>query len=146
MKTYFVLFISFFLLISCKQDGVVSVKDLIRKVWKAQTVRENSTVVYSITATSNLRPTYSKFQLDLRDSEKVVFVDVDGRIVTGTWSLVEESRIVLQNLMPAPTGTNGTIEFYFTSLPTQASLELFRSTESKKTGGTRNEYSLIPEN
>lgn len=146
MKTYFVLFISFFLLISCKQDEVVSVKDLIRKVWKAQTVRENSTVVYSITATSNLRPTYSKFQLDLRDSEKVVFVDVDGRIVTGTWSLVEESRIVLQNLMPAPTGTNGTIEFYFTSLPTQASLELFRSTESKKTGGTRNEYSLIPEN
>lgn len=146
MKTYFVLFISFFLLISCKQDEVVSVKDLIRKVWKAQTVRENSTVVYSITATSNLRPTYSKFQLDLRDSEKVVFVDVDGRIVMGTWSLVEESRIVLQNLMPAPTGTNGTIEFYFTSLPTQASLELFRSTESKKTGGTRNEYSLIPEN
>jgi hypothetical protein len=146
MKTYFVLFISIFLLISCKQDEVVSVKDLIRKVWKAQTVRENSTVVYSITATSNLRPTYSKFQLDLRDSEKVVFVDVDGRIVTGTWSLVEESRIVLQNLMPAPTGTNGTIEFYFTSLPTQSSLELFRSTESKKTGGTRNEYSLIPEN
>jgi hypothetical protein len=146
MKTYFVLFISIFFLISCKQDEVVSVKDLIRKVWKAQTVRENSTVVYSITATSNIRPTYSKFQLDLRDSEKVVFVDVDGRIVTGTWSLVEESRIVLQNLMPAPTGTNGTIEFYFTSLPTQASLELFRSTESKKTGGTRNEYSLIPEN
>ncbi len=146
MKTYFVLFISIFFLISCKQDEVVSVKDLLRKVWKAQTVRENSTVVYSITATSNIRPTYSKFQLDLRDSEKVVFVDVDGRIVTGTWSLVEESRIVLQNLMPAPTGTNGTIEFYFTSLPTQASLELFRSTESKKTGGTRNEYSLIPEN
>lgn len=146
MKTYFVFFITLFFLTGCQKEEVVSVNDLIRKVWKAQTVRENSTVVYSISASSNIRPTYSKFQLDLRDAEKVIFVDVDGRVVTGTWSLLEESRIVLQNLMPAPTGTNGTIEFYFTSLPTQTSLELFRTTESKKTGGTRNEYSLIPEN
>jgi hypothetical protein len=146
MKTYFLLFISIFFLSGCKQDEVVSVKELIMKVWKVQTVRENSTVVYSISASSNIRPTYNKFQLDLRDSEKVIFIDVDGRTVTGTWVLVEESRILLQNLMPAPTGTNGAIEFYFTSLPTQSTLELFRSTESKKTGGTRNEYSLIPEN
>lgn len=50
--------------ITCTKDKAIPVSETIRHVWTAQTVRENSTIVYTKGATANIR-NYANFRLDL---------------------------------------------------------------------------------
>jgi hypothetical protein len=116
------------------------------KVWKAQTVKENGILVYTEGNVNNTRPGYSKFRLDLTSAAQVSFMDLDGRKLIGKWSLsTDNNRLILSELSPPPSESNGNIEFYINTAPTDSKLELKRTNESRKTGNTVNEYVLIPE-
>lgn len=72
------------------------------------------------------------------------FADIDGNRCSGDWELAaNNNKLILKNLTPQPTGTNGTIE-YFLSNPSESQLTLKRTTSSVKTGGSTNEYVLVP--
>lgn len=130
-------------ILSCQPKEVDTLD--VRKTWKALTVKENGIVVYNAASTKNTRPSYSGFRLDLGSIDKVTFTDVDGRKLSGTWSLsTDYKRLILQDLTPAPSETSGNVEFYITS-STSDRLLLKRTTDSKKTGNTINEYELVPE-
>ena len=118
----------------------------IGKIWKATTVKENGTLVYSEGSTGNTRPSYALFRLDLTGEDQVIFTDLDGRRLVGTWSLsTDNNRLILENLSPPPSLTSGNIEFYLTVPPSDTQLELKRTAESRKTGNSVNEYILVPE-
>lgn len=116
------------------------------KIWKVRTVKENGRLVYTEGATGNVRPSYALFRLDLTAADQVIFTDLDGRRLTGTWTLsTDNSRLILENLTPPPSVTSGNIEFYVSAPPTDNQLLLKRTNESRKTGNTVNEYELVPE-
>ncbi len=128
---------------ACSPEKIAPLSERIQKLWSAQLVKENSTTTFTKGATTNTRPGYSAFRLDLSSTTTVVFVDFDGTRCTGTWEVSsDEKRLILKNLSPQPTGTNGTIEFTITEA-TDAKLVLTRTTASQKTGGTINVYELI---
>lgn len=132
------------LTISACQPKEVDTLD-IRKPWKALSVKENGTVVYNAASTKNTRPLYSGFRLDLSSIDKVIFTDLDSRKLNGKWSLsTDYKRLILEDLTPPPSETSGNVEFYITS-STSDRLLLKRTTNSKKTGNTINEYELVPE-
>jgi hypothetical protein len=114
--------------------------DKLKKVWIIQTVKENSTLVYTKGATSNIR-NYSTFRLDLSNPSAVSITDYDGLTFTGQYEVSSDTRLVLKNLNPQPTGTNGTIEFTINSM-SDTQLDLTRITTNPKTGGTTNQYVL----
>ncbi len=118
----------------------------IGKVWKAQSVKQNGTVVYTEGNTGSIRPSYAIFRLDLTAKDQVIFTDLDAMRTAGKWTLSPGNvRLILENLVPAPSETTGTIEFYVTNAPTTERLELKRTTNSRKTGNSVNEYVLVPE-
>ena len=116
------------------------------KIWQAHVVKEGETLVFTSGATTNTKPGYFNFRLDLSQSGKVNLKDVDGRLVTGTWTVsTDNKRLILDNLNPKPTNTGGIIEYYILDGPTSPSLKPERTAESRKTGNTVNQYALIPE-
>lgn len=128
-------------LVACGgKETAVPVSDKVKKVWNAQTVKENATLVYTKGATGNIR-NYSAFRLDLRNPPTVSFTDWDGLTFTGQYELPSNTRILLKSLNPQPTGTNGTIEFTINSVGDNQ-LDLTRNTTSPKTGGSNNQYVL----
>lgn len=145
MKKTFVLYLlASVLLIGCQPKRVEPLQ--IGKRWKALLVKENGAIVYREGASGNQRPGYSNFRLDLTNSDEVVFIDIDGRRITGTWILsTDNARIILQNLTPPPSESSGNIEFYITTTPTENTLNVKRTAESRKTGNSINEYELTPE-
>ncbi|WP_332368319.1 hypothetical protein [Spirosoma telluris] len=122
------------------KETTVPVSDKVKKAWTAQTVKENSTLVYTKGATSNIR-NYNGFRLDLSNPPAVSITDYDGLTFTGQYEVPSDTRLVLKNLNPQPTGTNGTIEFTINSV-SDNQLDLTRVTSSPKTGGTTNQYAL----
>jgi hypothetical protein len=143
-KTIALYLIGSLLLIGCQPKRVEPLQIGIR--WKPALVKENGAIVYREGATGNQRPGYTNFRLDLTNPGEVLFIDVDGRRITGTWSLsTDNARLILQNLSPPPSESSGNIEFYVTATPTSTTLNLKRTNESRKTGNSVNEYELIPE-
>jgi hypothetical protein len=135
-----------FLLASCQPASVPPITDLIGKKWKARLVREGTQVVFTAGGMSNIKPGYANFRLDLSNPTKVVFKDIDGRELTGAWSLsTDNQRLILEKLTPTPTGTIGTVEFYIKEDATAELLKLERTAESRKTGNSVNYYELVPE-
>lgn len=117
------------------------------RIWKAQTVKEGTQLVYTEGSSNNVKPGYSTFRLDLSQTDKVSLKDIDGRTLVGVWSLSPDNkRLILEKLVPQPTATIGTIEFFILGDPTDANLQLQRTTESRKTGNSMNEYALVPTN
>ncbi len=115
-------------------------------IWKAKSVMENGMPVYTEGNASSAKPGYSRLRLDLTSKEQVVFRDIDGRKLSGQWSLsTDNSRLILENLTPPPSESAGNIEFYIIEKPTTTRLLLKRTNESRKTGNSVNEYELIPE-
>lgn len=134
------------LLIGCQPKPVVSIADQMGRIWMAQTVKEGDLLVYAQGGSSNTKPGYVNFRLDLSQPGVVNLKDIDGRILTGTWTIsTDNRRLILADLNPRPTNTNGTIEYYIAEVPTSASLKLERTAESRKTGNSLNQYGLIPE-
>ena len=131
-----------FAISSCK-ESVVPVSEKIKKTWTANIVKEGSTTVYNKTvASQTTKPAYASFTLNLLIAPSVTFKDFDGNTFTGQYELVGDTKLVLKNLTPVPTGTGGTIEFTINSI-TDTALDITRVTASQKTGGTINSYNLI---
>ncbi len=145
-STLFIIHLTLFIYSSCQPKQVTPVDGLIGKVWKAKSVKEGTTVVYTDGGTGNVKPGYSGFRLDLTKKDQVTLKDIDGRTLTGTWSVsTDNTRLILEKLQPNPTGTVGTIEYLFLSLPTATNMNMQRTAESRKTGNSINEYELVPE-
>jgi hypothetical protein len=146
MKNQLVLLLLLISLGSCQSKPVKPITDLLGKVWKANTVKEADRLVFTLGATTNIKPGYTNFRLDLSQPNKVNLKDVDGRPVTGTWSVsTDNKRLILANLNPKPTNTGGLIEYTILAEPDGSSLQLERTSESRKTGNTIDQYALIPE-
>ncbi|TDB69213.1 hypothetical protein [Arundinibacter roseus] len=125
---------------SCKKDPP-PLTERIAKAWSAESVREGSTVVFTKGGANNTKPGYSGFKLVLNASGAATLTEVDGTVFTGQWELNGDTRLILKNLNPIPTGTNGTIEFTISSFE-DTMMTLARTTASVKTGGTINQYTL----
>ncbi|MEI7581825.1 hypothetical protein [Runella sp.] len=123
----------------CKEKAN-PITEQVKKVWIAQTVKENTTLVYTKGSMSNIR-NYTPFKLNLSQSAVASFTDWDGLTCTGLYELPSNTRLVLKSLTPQPTGTNGTIEFTINSI-SDTQLDLTRTTASSKTGGSSNQYLL----
>lgn len=131
---------------SCDPRKVTPITDVLGKKWKAKVVKEGTQVVFTLGGTANTKPGYANFRLDLSSPTQVQFKDIDGRTLVGTWTVsTDNQRLILENLVPKPTGTIGTVEFYISETPSAESLKLERTAESRKTGNTVNTYELIPE-
>ena len=117
----------------------------IGRVWQAQSVKEGAATVYTKGGAGNTKPGYVNFRLDLTDPKVARLRDIDNRELVGTWSVSPDNkRLILENLKPQPTNTIGTVEYYISTPPTENTLSLQRTAESRKTGNTVNEYQLIP--
>ena len=133
-------------LAGCQLKQVQPITDRLQKIWKARVVKEADLLVFTLGATTNLKPGYVNFRLDLSQPEKASLKDIDGRLVTGTWTVsTDNKRLILNNLTPRPTNTGGIIEYYILTEPDGTSLHLERTAESRKTGNTIDQYELIPE-
>ncbi len=125
---------------SCKKDPP-PLSERIAKVWSPSSVQEGSAVVYTKGGTTNVKPGYSKFSLNLNQSGSVTYTEFDGNTFSGQWELNGDNKLILKNLNPQPTGTNGTIEFTISDF-SDGMMTLTRTTSSVKTGGTVNKYVL----
>ena len=143
MKTNLFLF---FLLVGlavlgCKPK-VPPLSERIVKIWTANVVREGNSLVYTQGGSNNFRPGYANFKIEIQTGGMVIFTDFDGIRFTGQWTLEGDIKLVLKNLTPQPTGTNGTIVFTISEF-TDGSMTLTRTTASTKTGGTVNVYQVV---
>lgn len=130
------------LLVGCSGAAKVApVSERIAKIWSARSVDENQTTVYSQTGTGNSRPGYVNFRLDLSNATTVRYTEFDGSTFSGQWTVPSDTRLVLSNLTPQPTGTTGTIDFTIGSL-SAGELVISRTSSSQKTGNTTNKYTL----
>jgi hypothetical protein len=124
----------------CKK-AAKPLSEVIGRVWSAQLVKEGSSTVYTKGATTNIRPGYSNYKLNLSSATSATYTDFDNLVFTGQWA-VTDNTLTLSNLNPSPTGTNGTIVFTINS-SSETELSLTRTTASQKTGGTLNQYNLV---
>lgn len=127
----------------CKEK-VKPVSERIAKAWTAESVKHGSTVVYTRGGSSNTTPAYSAFRLTLNNTsgtKTATYTEFDGNTFTGSWDVENDTKLVLNGLTPAPTGSGGKIEFTITSIE-DSRLVLTRLTTSPKTGGSINEYTL----
>ena len=142
--THFIAFLSlvtlFSVLTGCGSKKVAPVSERIAKVWTASKVDENKVTVYTKGGTTNVR-NYATYKLDLSQPPTVKYTEFDGNTFVGTYSVPTDTRLVLTNLTPSPTGANGTIEFTINSIDDN-NLSLSRTSASQKTGNTTNDYSL----
>ena len=143
MKTNFFLYFIWVSLavVGCKPK-VAPMSERIVNIWTANSVREGNSLVYTQGGATNLRPGYVNFKIELQTGGTVIFADFDGTRFTGQWSLEGDTKLVLKNLTPQPTSTNGTIEFTISEF-TDGSMTLTRTTASTKTGGSVNVYRVV---
>jgi hypothetical protein len=121
---------------------VAPVSERIAKVWIAAAVKENSTEVYKKGGTSNIKPGYSTYKLDLSAPPAVTIREIDGGTYTGTYT-VTATTLSIKGLTPQPTGTGGNLDFTITSLSDEGTdLILTSTTPYPKTGNTTNTYTL----
>ncbi|MDR6807743.1 hypothetical protein J2Y45_004943 [Dyadobacter sp. BE34] len=127
----------------CKKK-VAPVSERIAKAWTAESVKHGATVVYTRGGSGNIEAAYSGFRLTLTNTggtKTVSLTDVDGKTFTGNWDLEGDTKLVLTNLTPQPTGSGGKLEFTISGLE-DSRVVLTRLTASPKTGNTINEYTL----
>jgi len=143
MKTTRIFIACWVLLCSCKKETAVPVSDQLKKVWSASLVKESSTTVYTKGGSTNVKPGYSQFRLDLSSATATSLTEFDGNTFVGQWALSPDNRtLTISNLTPQPTGTGGTIAYTLGSV-SESTLKLTRTTSSPKSGGTLNEYQLV---
>lgn len=141
MKPLYFVFIMLALATTACKEKVKPVSERIAKVWTPNLVREGSSVVYTKGAASNIRAGYANFRLDLSNPASVTLREFDNQTFVGQWEAQNDTKLILKNLTPQPTGTNGTIEYSITAF-TDGDLKMNRTTASQKTGGSVNSYEL----
>ena len=145
-KTQYTLLIAllavFYVFTGCKKEPVaIPVSERIKNNYVAASVLEGSTTVYTSGGTSNSKPGYSVFRIDLSNPPTVRITALDGTVSTGTYALIGDTQLVLSGLTPPPTTTNGTITFTISELG-DGTVTLTRTTPDAKTGNTLNVYKL----
>ncbi|HAK77421.1 MAG TPA: hypothetical protein DCR35_01210 [Runella sp.] len=141
MKTIYILLVSILVVTGCKPK-VTPLSERIVKSWTVLSAKEGNNVVFTQGGTTNIRPGYTSFRIEFQSSGTIVFTDFDGTRFTGQWELQGDTKLVLKNLTPQPTGTSGTIEFTISDF-TDTSMTLTRTTANVKTGGTVNVYQMV---
>ncbi len=117
------------------------VAERVKKVYTAQSVTENGTIVYS-SGSTGIKPGYSSYRLDLTAGSTFSLRDVDGTTFTGSYSVTNTS-LSLSGITPQPTGTSGTLNFSITSISDDGkSMTLTANQTYAKTGNTTNVYTL----
>jgi hypothetical protein len=139
--------LAFGVVVGCKPKAPAKpVSELIRKRWTAREVKENGTTVYTKGASSNTKPGYASFVLDMSGAtgNNVRLTAVDGNQFAGNWALSSDNKtLTLSNLSPQPTGSNGTLEYTINGTVTETQLNLVRTTPDPKTGNSTNDYQLV---
>ncbi len=128
-------------LTNCKKpSGDPSPEEKAKKIWVADRVSENSTVVYERNGSTQIR-NYSAFRLDLSSPPSAILTEVDGTILRGQYEIRGRNQLLLSGLTPIPTGTDGSISYTMTFV--DEVLELVQTTSNLKTGHTKNTYRLV---
>ena len=127
-------------IVSCKPK-VAPISERIAKNWTVTLAREGSNFVFTQGAANNVSPGYINFKIELQSGGTCVFIDFDGTHFTGQWELKDDTKLILKNLSPTPTGTSGTIEFTISDF-TDNTMTLTRTTTNPKTGNTINVYQM----
>jgi hypothetical protein len=139
------LIVSLLIFSSCGTK-VAPVSERIAKIYTASSVKENGSEVFNKTGTSNIKPGYGSYKMDLSSPPKVSIKDVDGGTYTGTYS-VTATELTINGLTPQPTGTSGNLNFTITTLSdTGTELILTAKQTYPKTGNTTNVYTLVSSN
>ena len=128
----------------CKKK-VKPLSEIIGRAWVPQTVNHGSTLVYTKGGAANVVGGYTNWRLDLTSPSSVTYKEYDGNSFSGQWEVQETgtgNKLILKNLTPQPTGTNGTVEFTINS-SSESEFTITRTTSSQKTGGTINKYTLV---
>lgn len=143
MKTKLIQIALLFLISLCScEDSLPSVAERVQKVYTAEEVTHDGTVVYSKTATSNLYPGYSNFQLNLKTAGTVSLREFSNLTFSGSYSATDNT-LTLTNLSPEPTA-GSTITYTITSISDDGTLlVLTAKSGNPKTGNTINVYSLV---
>ncbi|MDP5120511.1 MAG: hypothetical protein NWQ46_02865 [Spirosomaceae bacterium] len=122
--------------------GVAPVSERVAKVWSARIVKHGSTIVYSRGGTNNSSPGYATYSLNLASAPNVRLTEVEGTTFAGNYEVPSDTRLVLTNLSPQPTGSSGNLEFTIQSIAEDGSEMVILGTAYAKTGGTVNTYTL----
>lgn len=125
----------------CKEK-IAPVSERVAKTWSARIVKHGSSIVYSRGGTSNTSPGYSSYSLNLASAPNVRLTEVEGTTFSGNYELPTDTRLVLTNLSPEPTGTSGSLEYTIQSITDDGSEMVIVGTAYAKTGGTINTYTL----
>lgn len=134
------------LLASCSdhRNATPAVLAQIARSFSVRSVDENGVNVYTRGATTNIRPGYGKFLLDLR-GPGAIYNEFDGSMFKAvSFQVIDDNRLILIGLTPAPSGTSGNLEFIINSI-SATELILTTATVSQKTGGLVNRYVLTPQ-
>lgn len=125
----------------CKEK-VDPVSKRIAKTWTARIVKHGSSIVYSRGNANNSNPGYENYSLNLSSAPNVRLTEVEGTIFTGNYEVPSDTKLILNNLSPEPTGTSGTLEYTIQSISEDGSEMVIAGTAYAKTGGTVNTYTL----
>lgn len=138
-------FLFFFIIIglgSCKEK-IPPLSERIQATWILAEVKEGATLVYSKGANTNIRAGYANWRLVL-SGQSVVYTEFDNTRFSGQYELQNDTKLILKNLTPKPSATDGTLEFMI-SEATDEQMILKSAIASLKTGNSINEYKLIKE-
>ena len=142
MKNLMYVLLGVVLLVSCKPNDPLLLSERLQKVWTANVVKEGSNTVFTKGATTNAKPGYSQFRLDLSSASSVRLTEFDGNTFVGAWELsTDEKTLTLKSLNPQPSDTGGIIAYTIGSV-SDTDLALTRVSANPKTGGTLNIYNL----
>lgn len=141
MKQLRIFFLLLFVGAFTSCEKIPPLSERIAKSWTARVVTWNSTTVYTRGGTSNTTPGYTNYSLQLTTAGNVTLREFTGESFTGKWELVGETSLKLTNLSPAPTGTNGQMEFTIDGI-TDSEFRLTSSQAYAKTGDQRVAYTL----
>ncbi|MFN4146200.1 MAG: hypothetical protein ACK4GN_10285 [Runella sp.] len=144
-RIYFLLAVVGVLSVSGCKKKPKPLSEVIGRAWSAQLIKHGSATVFTKGAANNAVPGYANYRLDLSSPTAVSYREFDGNTFTGQWEVQETATgnsLILRNLTPQPTGTNGTIQFTINTF-SETELVITRTTASQKTGGTINNYTLV---
>jgi len=142
MKKNIPLFLVVFCLWSCKEK-IPPLSERIQTTWVIAQAKEGATLVYTKGETASVRAGYVNWRLIL-SSPTVTYTEFDGNRFNGQYELQNDTKLLLKNLSPKPSGTDGTFEFTISDV-TDNQMTLKSTTANLKTGSTFNEYKLIKE-
>ncbi|MFT7481248.1 MAG: hypothetical protein ACI8WW_000178 [Oceanospirillaceae bacterium] len=126
----------------CKEK-IPPVSERVAKTWSARIVKHGSTIVFSRGNANNSSPGYANYSLNLASFPNVRLTEVEGTTFSGNYEVPSDTRLILNNLSPEPTGTGGSLEYTIQSIAEDGSEMVIMGTAYAKTGGTTNTYTLM---